>query len=626
MCGINGIVQKTESDAAVLDFAVRSMNAHIVHRGPDEEGVFADGHCGVGMRRLSIIDLSTGSQPIFNETGQLVIVFNGEIYNYKELQKHVIQKGHVLKTASDTEVVLHLYEEYGENALNMLSGMFAFAIYDKGAKELFLARDRLGEKPLYFCHDDEGFCFSSELKSILKGLNRSYPIDCNALNVYLALTYIPAPLTIFKGVKKLLPGHWLRYDLEGLTISPYWDVRKVIPSLITDHQTALQQLQKTMSASVEAMMISDVPLGAFLSGGIDSTIVAGLMSRISEKKINTFSVGFTIPDFDETEKAMAVSQYHGTDHQVIKLDYFDALSWLDRILDNMDEPFADSSCIPTYYVSQFARNHVKVALTGDGGDEMFAGYSKYLVDYYTKMYNKIPRFMSEVFFEPAVGMLPDKNAAIRKLKKVIQSKDDDLFIQRKKLMMLGFSDLHELLVPKYLAVEPLNFIDQVYENCGIEDELTRTLYTDMKIVLEGDMLAKVDRMSMLASLETRAPFLSKEMVELAYRIPSYYKIRGRSQKIILKEAFSDLLPKGIIEQTKQGFGVPVGEWFKGPLKSTLLEELNLGRIEEQGIFRAEAVEKMLEEHFSEAENHGFRLWTLFVFQKWYNGFYKEGRA
>lgn len=624
MCGINGFLLKSFSTVDENRQQIAAMNAQIIHRGPDEDGVFADEYCGMGMRRLSIIDLSTGSQPIFNETGRLLIVFNGEIYNYQELQRHVIEKGHQLKTASDTEVVLHLFEEYGDKAVEMLNGMFAFAIYDRDSRELFIARDRAGEKPLYYCRDEGGFCFSSELKSITRGLGKAFPIDRTALNSYLSLTYIPAPLTIFQGVSKLKAGHWLRLCGEEITIQPYWDVRASISEEINDYEEAKRQVRKTMTDSVEAMMVSDVPLGAFLSGGIDSSIVTGLMSRATSKRIKTFSVGFTIPDYDETDKAKAVAAFHKTDHSVITLDYSDAVNWLDRILDNMDEPFADSSCIPTYYVSQFARQNVKVVLTGDGGDEMFAGYSKYMVDYYTKVYNCVPKLLTEGIFEPLLAGVPDKSAMIRKLKKVVRSKNDNLFQQRKRLMNLGFGDAKELLEPQYHEANALDFIDKHYQESGIEDELTRTLYTDMQVVLEGDMLTKVDRMSMLASLETRAPFLSKDMMELAFRIPSRFKIKGRNQKFILKDTFQDCFPPGIMNRTKQGFGVPVGEWFKGPLKADLLKMLESKRLRDQGIFNSGYIEGLVKEHFEEKENHGFRLWTLYVFQKWIENYYRNG--
>lgn len=624
MCGINGVISFAGRLAEDSKREVERMNAQIIHRGPDEEGCFSDPYCGIGMRRLSIIDLSSGGQPIFNETSRKLIVLNGEIYNYRELREHIIGKGHRLSTASDTEVVLHLFEEYGANSLEMLKGMFAFAIYDMDSRELFIARDRAGEKPLYYCRDDSGFCFSSELKSITKGLGKTFSIDRHALNTYLSLTYIPAPMTIFQGVRKLQAGHWLKITPDEMVIAPYWDVRQNIGDGITGYDEAKKQIRTTMSQSVEAMMVSDVPLGAFLSGGVDSTIVTGLMSKVSKRAVKTFSVGFTIPDFDETEKARAVAEYHRTDHQVITLDYTNAISWLEKVLTDLDEPFADSSCIPTYYVSQFARDHVKVVLTGDGGDEMFAGYSKYLVDYYTRRYNQIPRIISEGIFEPVLNRLPDKTSLIRKLKKVVRSKNETSFQQRKRLMTLGFQDTTELLQPGYRNLDALNFIDGLYHGCGIDDELTRTLYTDMQIVLEGDMLAKVDRMSMLASLETRAPFLSKEMMELAFRIPSDFKIQGQNQKVVLKDAFSDFFPPGIMKQTKRGFGVPVGEWFKGPLKKELLDMLDEERLREQGIFNYTYIQRILDEHFSEKENHGFRLWTLYVFQKWMDNYYENG--
>ncbi|WP_156290944.1 asparagine synthase (glutamine-hydrolyzing) [Oceanobacillus salinisoli] len=621
MCGINGLFQytgtyKTEQISTIIS----KMNNRIIHRGPDDNGVFVRENIGLGMRRLSIIDLENGKQPIFNESKSLVIVFNGEIYNYKSLKQDLLSKGHKFYTTSDTEVALHCYEEYGVESFNKLKGMFAFAIYDLENEKVTIVRDRAGEKPLYYYKNSEMFLFASELKSLVDTGIINKKIDRAALEQYLQLTYIPAPLTIFENVYKLMPGHYMVIDCrETIEIKQYWDVKYNDDKLITDYEECKKELRNTLFNAVEQCMVSDVPVGTFLSGGIDSTIITGIVSQISDKPIDTFTIGYKDKQFDESNRAKLSSDLHKTKHHVFYLKYEDALPELDKILNNIDEPFADSSYIPTYMVSKYASKYVKTVLTGDSGDELFGGYSKYLIGYYSEKYNKIPKWVQKNIIKKAVYALPDNTSIIRKARKVIDNADNSIFEQRKNLMCLGFKkgELTHVLKDYIHKSDHLNFIQDYYMQNETDDELSRALYTDFKVVLEGDMLPKVDRASMLSSLETRVPMLHKDVIELAAKIPSMYKINSKNTKIILKETFKDLIPKELLYASKSGFGVPIGKWFQNELKEELLSCLNKDFIEAQGIFDYDYIQKILNEHFSLSKNRSSELWVLYVFQSWY---------
>jgi len=604
---------------------VSKMNALIKYRGPDDEGVYANEEVALGMRRLSIIDLSTGKQPIFNEDNSKVIVFNGEIYNFMELREDLVAKGHRFSTKGDTETILHAYEEYGTGCLEKLNGMFAFAIYDLIDKSLFIARDRAGEKPLYYCNNELGFIFASELKSIINVFKVKKEINKEALNLYFSLTYIPAPLTMFENIFKLEAGSYIIYKNNEFKIFKYWDIEGTKYGFINDYDECKKRLREALFKSVEQKMISDVPLGAFLSGGIDSSIIVGIMSKLSQKPVETFTIGFRNKEFDESDRAKIVSDRNNTNHHIHYLEYSDAVGELETILDIFDEPFADSSSIPSYFVSKFARQHVTVVLTGDAGDELFAGYSKYMVNYYTDLYKKVPGVFRKGVFEKLVYSLPDRSNMSRKIRKVIESVDGDVFEKRKKLMMLGFKEnkINELIKKSVHFDQNYDIIRKAYGKNTEFDELTKTLYTDFKVVLEGDMLVKVDRMSMLNSIETRVPLLDKNVVELAFKIPSNFKLKGREQKYILKDTFKDIIPKEVLNKSKRGFTVPIGEWFKGPLKSRLLELLDERFIMEQGLFNYEFIKNLLEEHFSERVNNAYPLWALYVFQHWYMKYFKN---
>jgi len=626
MCGINGYKQcHPKLDKDQITSLLKAMNNHIIHRGPDDEGIYVNENIGLGMRRLSIIDLATGRQPIFNENKTLAIVANGEIYNYISLKQDLLAKGHGFSTKSDTEVVLHCYEEYGYESFNKLNGMFAFAIYDLVHEKIIIARDRAGEKPLYYYKGESCFLFASELKSIISTGLVNKKIDKKALNQFLQLTYIPAPLTILQDVYKLLPGHYLEFDKDlNLKIEQYWDVKYHKADLINDYDECKKRLRTTLFNAVEECMVSDVPLGAFLSGGIDSTTIVGIMSQIAKKPVNTFTIGYKDKQYDESDRAQKVSKLHKTNHHLYCLDYNDVLPELNKILDNIDEPFADSSILPTFMVSKFAGQHVKAALTGDAGDELFGGYNKYLIGFYSNKYKKIPKWFRDNIISRVLYALPCDKHIMNKARKVIDNAEKSVFEQHRDLMFLGFNqdELSHLLKENWIELNSTDFIrDYYYMQHETGDEMTRAFYTDFKVILEGDMLKKVDKASMLCSLETRAPILHKDVIELAARIPSKFKINSQKTKIIFKDTFKDLIPYELLTASKKGFGVPIGTWFRNELKADLVAELNRDKIEEDGFFDYKYISNILEEHFSKKIDRASELWSLYVFCKWYRNYF-----
>jgi len=626
MCGINGFVDfnhKIEDNHKYK--LIKTMNDKIIHRGPDDHGHSIVKNVVLGMRRLSIIDLVTGEQPIYSFDNKQVIVFNGEIYNYKEVKNILISKGYIFNTTSDTEVLLYAYKEFGNNFVNLIKGMFSIAIYDSSLEKLIIVRDRAGEKPLYYYVDDDIFIFSSELKSILSTQLIDKSININALNQYLQLTYIPSPLTIFNGIYKLKPGHILEVDFKrNIKITKYWDIEFDDNNQIKSKKECIQELRENVFNSVEQALNADVPVGIFLSGGIDSTIIAGVAAKISNNQINTFTIGFNDKQFDERSRAQIASSQINSKHRLFVLDYNKILPEINYMISNIDEPFADSSYIPSYMVSKFAKNYVKTVLTGDAGDELFAGYEKYLIGYYSDKYNRLPKVLKKTI-EKIIYLFPDRSNFSRKIRKVIENSPLNIYEQRKNMMCLGFKDteLNRLLNIDFLASNHLDFIKETYESQKLtSNEINKALYTDFKIVLEGDMLTKMDRASMLSSLETRVPLLDKDIIELASRIPSKYKLNKSNKKIIFKEAFTDILPKKLLKAQKKGFRVPIGHWFRNELKEDLLFVLDEKKIKEQNIFNYEFIRIILDEHFNMTKNRESELWTLYVFQKWYSNYFE----
>jgi len=620
MCGIVGIIDKQNS---VNKIELKLMCDKIHLRGPDAEGTYINKHIGLGHRRLSIIDLETGDQPMSSSDGKIVIVFNGEIYNFKELRAELIQKNHSFKTKSDTEVILKGYEQYGiSELLKRLEGMFAFALYDMGKEEVFIARDKFGEKPLFYIENEKNFYFASELKALESKFDQR-SINKKGLNFFLSLTYIPAPFTIYNDVKKLLPAHYIKYKKGKLfECHRYYDLRDTIANkpVYSDFKLACKDLKILLNDSVRKRMISDVPLGAFLSGGIDSSIVSTLMAHNSDKPINTFSIGFKEKSYDESKRAKLIADTIKSNHTVHMLDYKDVVDLIDDIIMHYDEPFGDSSALPSYFVAKLAREKVTVVQTGDCADELFGGYEKYLGQHYITEFKKLPKFFQKLA-KNIIKITPHNrftNSFLRRVKKVINNVNHSDFDIHYNMMCLGFSESERksLLNENYLE-EIKSDVAKVYNSFYSTETLDKGFYTDLHYVLEGDMLAKVDRVCMKNSLEARVPFLDSKIVEFAFRLPLRFKIKGNNKKYILKETFKDILPEETIKFRKKGFGIPIDFWFKNELKEEISSLLSEELIQQQGIFNYTMIKTLLNEHLSGKENHKGKLWNLFVFQKWY---------
>ena len=620
MCGIYGFLSKKYTQAQ-LETATNSLEK----RGPDSLGYYFESPLGLGHRRLSIIDLSSGGQPMFSEDKNIVIVFNGEIYNFQSIKKELAILGCNFLTSSDTEVIIKAYQAWGlQGCLDKLEGMFAFALWDEKLQKLFVVRDRYGEKPLYYTSNKEGFFFASELKALKEHYSKE-KLSKTALNLFFSLSYIPAPHTIYKDVFKLQPGNYLEIENNGeYKIKKFYDLKSVVQknhnNLIKDYEQAKKELRQLLFASVEERMISDVPLGSFLSGGIDSSIVSAIMAKLSDQPIKTFSIGFKEKAYDESERAALVAKHIGAEHTLHVLGHEDLLGIVDETLAYFDEPFGDSSAIPSMMVAKKAREKVTVVLTGDCADELFGGYEKYLGKYYAEKYNAYP-LVARRIFEAIVKSIPHNNLTnhtLRKIKKVLFSASLSPENRYLNLASLGFSinDKEHLFNPAFLT-DVSKEILRYFNELPISDELSQTFYSDILLVLEGDMLAKVDRACMLNSLEARVPFLDSKMVDFSFRLPHDFKIDGPNKKKILKETFADLLPKQTLSFSKKGFDLPTRLWFQKELKSDLLAVVEKKLIEKQGVFSNDLIQKLVSEHMLNKENHSSRLWLIYVFQKWY---------
>ena len=622
MCAISGIIG--DANYSVEELKLKEISDRMVLRGPDNGDFYIDKNIGLAHRRLSIIDLSTGDQPMKIAGGSIVIVYNGEVYNFQEIRDELIQKGCKFDSTSDTEVVAKAYQQYGiEGCLKRLEGMFAFAIYDKEKSKVFIARDRFGEKPLYYYKEEGVFYFASELKAFAPSLKK-YSIDRTALNLFLTLSYIPAPYTIYQGISKLMPGHFMEFNsTDGqYQIKQYFDTKEDIePNSSQDYQSSLSKLRSLLESSIKQRMVSDVPMGAFLSGGIDSSIVCCLMSKLSKEPINTFSIGFDERDYDESERAEIVAKAIGANHRKYILRYNDVLDILDDIISYYDEPFGDSSAIPSYYVAKLAREDVKVVLTGDCADELFAGYEKYLAKYYAARYKKLPKPLRAVF-EWLVYKTPINdytNNLLRKLKKVIQYSSDSGFDLYYDMLCLGFNDDSRKSLLRDGWYDDIRHIYREFYDALPKDAsyLQKEQLLDIYRVLEGQMFPKVDRACMHCSLENRAPFIDTRIVKFALNLPDLYKLKGNKKKRILKDAFKDIMPQETLKFSKRGFGVPVDHWFRSELREELESLSNKEFLEKQGVFYSDYVADLIAEHESGKENNKGMLWNFFVFQKWY---------
>jgi asparagine synthase (glutamine-hydrolysing) len=626
MCGICGTFNFSR-DAEVDAAEVRRMNEQIIHRGPDEDGFYLNGRTGLAMRRLSIIDLSGGQQPITNEDGTIWIVFYGEIYNYPELRQDLEKRGHRFKTRADTEAIVHAYEEYGVDCPGKLNGMFAFAIWDAKNERLFLSRDRLGKKPLYYYYDRERLVFGSELKSLLQAKNVPRRVSQNALDLYLTFEYIPAPHSIFADIFKLPAGHSLVIDGRGKPeIRQYWELH------FHENGYHPQELEKglveILQDAVKVRLMSDVPLGAFLSGGIDSSCVVALMAQVMKEPVKTFSIGFeedshSTVGYNELHYARAIANHFKTDHKEFILRP-SALDLTEKLVKHLDEPLGDFSIFPTYLVSKMAREHVTVVLSGDGGDELFGGYDAYLADWTYRQYRKIPALVRNRVLMPVTMCLPpsEKKKGLRnRLKRFVEGTRFPEDLQHVRWMMFLAEEEKTRLYGEAMAgVQPQHlphqFIRQHFANADSQDYVNRQLYVDIKTYLCDDIMVKVDRMSMAASLEARAPFLDYRVVEYAATIPSALKIRGTQTKYILKKAMAPLLPPEIINRGKEGFSIPIKNWLRQELRPMMLDVLAPARIQRDGFFNADYVQKLVNEHLQGTENHSHRLWALMVFNIW----------
>jgi asparagine synthase (glutamine-hydrolysing) len=580
------------------------------------------------MRRLAVIDLSNGKQPIFSEDGQKVIIFNGEIYNYLELRTSLIREGIDFVSSSDTEVILKLYEKYGIASFKMLDGMFAFTIYDKLNCMVYIGRDFFGEKPLYYKHDNNGLIWASELKSLMAVLNEKPSISKHGINLYLQLTYIPAPFTIYDDIYKLEANHYLAYDLKTRNlrnekIHQKQNLSKVSKSEM-DFEEAKMKVRSLVEESVRSRSISDVPIGTFLSGGVDSSIVSLVLAKCTNSRINTFSIGFEKKEFDETNKSRIVSEILGSDHHEFIIGEKDFKIYFDEIITNFDEPFADSSALPSFFVAHQTKKHVTVALTGDGGDEVFGGYNKYLIGKYNKRYTTL---MPECLHRSALGAfnktLVQKNdlrGTRYQIKKILNSVDYNSGSYY-NIIKLGYSDtqLKKLIHPDLLMEDSLQYYKDFLSD---PSSLSDYREVDKMISLEGDMLVKVDRTSMLSSLECRAPFLNKTLWDFTHSLPDEYLINGNDKKRILKKAFEKEFPNKFLEKAKMGFGVPVGDWLRSHFKDELIYFTNAEFLINQNIFNVDFVVNLVQNHLNFKRDETFLVWTFYCFQKWYQKVYE----
>jgi len=626
MCGINGLVYKNAENTDVQRI-IEKMNQKIIHRGPDEDGFFVehleDKTIAFAMRRLSIVDLSTGKQPIFTEDKSKIIVFNGQIYNSEELKKTLVQKGFAFHTSSPAEVVLKLYECFDLEAFKMFDGVFAFSIYDKILGKIFIARDFFGDKPLHYQHSEKGLIWASELKSIISVLDKKPEIDNKGLNLYFQLTYIPAPFTIYKRISKLESNSFIEYDVNTNALKIHEIHSEKIEKQQVSFDEAKKNVRKLVEESVSSRSVSDVSLGAFLSGGVDSSIISLCLSKQSDSKIDTFSIGFDKKSFDETEKSRLVANLIGSNHHEFVISEKDLTAHLDEILLNFDEPFADSSALPSYIVASKTADYVKVALTGDGGDEVFGGYNKYLIGGINQKYTSlVPRFLHQSVLKVANALTKqkgDERGLKFKVRKALNSIDyDDSFFYN--IIKLGFTDkeMSIYLNEKDRVKNPLAYYQQKVPH---PKNLTDFRNVDKLISLEGDMIVKVDRTSMLASMECRAPFLTREIWNYTLSLPDEYLLKGNNKKMILKKAFENEFPEQFLEKSKKGFGVPVGDWLRQGMRNELLSYIDDKFLEEQDIFDIQNIKKIVLNHLNSVEDNSFKIWTFYCFQKWYKNTY-----
>lgn len=634
MCGIAGYFGNGNQET------IKKMTQTLHHRGPDDEGFYIDENVGLGHKRLSIIDLSdAGRQPISNEKKDIFIIFNGEIYNFLDLKKELKQK-HFFKSNTDTEIILHLYEEIGVEVFNKLNGMFAIAIYDKRKKELILARDKMGKKPLYWGIFSNTLMFASELKALMQHPDFKKELDLLSLNKYLSYEYVPTPHSIFKNTYKLEPGYYLKYYDGQVVKNKFWDIsfqlsikNLAYPAYRTGRRQAgdqlriddaINELDKKINSSVKSRLISDVPLGVFLSGGIDSSTIAYYAQKNSAQKIKTFSIGFKENSFDESRYARLVANYLKTDHYEKILTADDSLNLIPRISELTDEPLADASIIPTFLLSEFTKQKVTVALGGDGGDELFCGYDTFKAHNSALFYERLPVFLRKNLIEKIVAMLPVSFSNISfdfKAKKFLSG-----FYGEKKYRhqrWLGAFDnlqkqslFNNEIKTELAGNNEYEDIDRYFDSLQNTSDINKIIYLYLRMYMMDDILVKVDRASMFNSLEVRAPFLDSNIVDFVSSLPADFKIKGLQTKYILKKLMEDKLPKEIVWRKKKGFGIPMADWLTNQLKPLALDLLNEQKIKSEGIFNYTYINQLLNNHFSKKEDNRKLIWSLMVFEMW----------
>jgi len=617
-----------EVDRKVDKDLISRMSEVLTYRGPDDEGAYIKNNVGLAHRRLSIIDLTpAGHQPMSNEDGSIWIVFNGEIYNYQDLRDALQKRGHIFSSHTDTETIIHLYEEKGIECVRDLRGMFAFAIWDKNRNRLFLSRDRAGKKPVVYFHSEEGLVFASEIKSLLLDPSVNTTIDYTALHHYLTYQYIPSPLTIFEGIKKLPPAHSMIYENGNLIIKRYWDLSYQNKIQLPSLENYGEQFLEIFQEAVKIRLRSDVPLGAFLSGGIDSSIVVALMSRLMNQPVKTFSIGFEEQEYSELPFARMIAKQYETDHHefIVKPDAIDILP---KLVWHYNEPYADSSAIPTFYVSKITRDYVTVALNGDGGDESFAGYERYLADKLADYYKFIPRLLRERIIRKVVDYLPysaRRGSFFRRLKRFVKGISE--VPERRYVAWLCHFD-NEMKEELYSSsfkekvknVDSEDLTVEWYKKADGKTFIDKTLYVDVMSYLPEDLLVKVDIATMAHSLEARSPFIDHKVMEFAASLPSNLKLRGIETKYLLKNVLSDYLPREIVKRKKMGFGVPLDIWFRNDLKEMAYDVLLSKKCVERGYFKRETVQRLLDEHVSEQYDHCYRIWSLLFLEVWHTMF------
>jgi asparagine synthase (glutamine-hydrolysing) len=628
MCGIAGIVN-TNPGLPVEQAAVQHMCQIIEHRGPDDQGTYVRNGVGLGIRRLSIIDLPGGRQPIHNEDKSVWVVFNGEIYNFDELRSELQGAGHQFYTNTDTEVIVHLYEAMGRDCVHKLRGMFAFAVYDQRRNYLLLARDRLGKKPLHYAVHEGRLLFGSEIKSLLSAAPELAEVNREAILQYFYFGYILDPLTAFRDICKLPPGHTLELFNGQVTVRRYWDLPPYGTADSKSEPEYLDELERQVDQAVRIRLVSDVPLGALLSGGVDSSTVVALMARSMSKPVKTFTISFGPQDFDESNAARIISQRFGTEHHELVVEPHISED-LEALTCSLEEPFADSSILPTYYVSRLTRKHVTVALAGDGGDELFAGYRRYAVNLSRRAFDWVPLRAGAWYRDFVYPWLPSGvwgrkflfNASLPQRDRYLDSLSYLPVLQRDRAI---FSE--EYLESLDRFENPVAAYRKYFDDAPAETLLSRLLYLDTKTYLAGDILTKVDRMSMMASLEVRAPLLDHHVVEWAARLPETLKLQGSRSKYLLRKLAERVgVPKEVLDRPKHGFALPLVHWMRSELKGGLVAILSEPRTLQRGYFNPKAVRRLLEEHWSGRRDHSGEIWMLLMFELWHRNFLSRTAA